>query len=144
MCIVVDNVLYQWGKLILHPVKGGENYYSVDLKDNPSVMNRRKYPRMPLSVACSVQVKGKNSSLQGAMINISANGFAFAVRTAEFMNAKEKRVRVELANSPVPGVNVLEGTVIRCTDNEGEYIVGCRMPVDHPLVMDYVNKNYAN
>lgn len=60
------------------------------------------------------------------------------------MEAKEKQVRVQLAETTIAGVSVLEGTVIRCTDNEGEYIVGCRMPVDHPLVMDYVKENYAN
>lgn len=144
LCIVVDNVLYQWSGLTLQPQKGSGNCYSVDLKENPSVMNRRKYPRMPLSGACEIVLRGTDKKIQGAMINISANGFAFAVRDAEFMNAKDRKVRLELVKSPIPGVTVLEGTVIRCTDNESEFIVGCRMPVDHPLVLDYVKKNYAN
>lgn len=37
---------------------------------------------------------------------------------------------------------VARGHVIRITDNEGTYIVGCRMLEDNKAIYDYVNQNY--
>ena len=33
--------------------------------------------------------------------------------------------------------------IIRCSNDEGNYIVGCRMPEDSNEIKDYVNKNYS-
>ena len=34
--------------------------------------------------------------------------------------------------------SVLEGHIIRCSNNNGVYIVGCQMPEDNPYIKDYV------
>ena len=36
----------------------------------------------------------------------------------------------------------LEGRIIRVTDNDGEYIVGCRMYEERKDIMEYVKENY--
>lgn len=42
------------------------------------------------------------------------------------------------------GDKPLEGCVIRCSNNDGEYIIGCRMPEDSEAIKDYVSKITAN
>ncbi len=37
----------------------------------------------------------------------------------------------------------IQGCIIRCSNDEGNYIVGCRMPDDSNEIKDYVNKNYS-
>ena len=37
----------------------------------------------------------------------------------------------------------IQGCIIRCSNDEGNYIVGCRMPEDSNEIKDYVNKNYS-
>ena len=39
---------------------------------------------------------------------------------------------------------MLVGQVIRVSDNEGKYIVGCRMLEDNIDIYNYVEKNYNN
>ena len=142
--IVVDNVLYYWDNIVIEAVKGRSgNCYKLLINSNPNVMNRRKYPRMPIANACTIKLEDSGSSFRGKMVNISANGFAFAVRDAEFADAKGRQVKLLLESFPLPELDTLEGCIIRSTNDEGEYIVGCRMPEDNLAVRDYVNKNYA-
>ena len=37
----------------------------------------------------------------------------------------------------------LDGRILRCSDNEGTYIVGCQMPEDNYEIMQYVNNALA-
>ena len=37
---------------------------------------------------------------------------------------------------------ILEGSIIRISNNDGEYVIGCSMPRDNRTVGEYVNKNY--
>ena len=46
----------------------------------PSIVNRRKYVRMPVNNKCTVTFKGGADVYEGTMVNISANGFAFQTR----------------------------------------------------------------
>ena len=43
---------------------------------------------------------------------------------------------------PVENARQLEGHIIRSTDNENVFIVGCRMPEDNTAVEQYVRNNY--
>lgn len=142
---VVDNVLYCWENMKMTPVKeNGKLMYKLPIHSNPRVINRRKYPRMPLSNPCRITLKGKNTAFNGAMVNISANGFAFAVRAKEFAEAKGKEVALAIEGfAPVEGC-ALEGCIIRSTDNAGEYIVGCRMPEDNMMIKEHVARYYRN
>ncbi len=142
--IVVDNVLYSWEDIEIRTAKNGEaGRYTLIVESNPQVFNRRKYPRMPLANACSIQIKGEEASYFGRMENISANGFAFACRDDIFASIKGKDVIVEVKDFDVLQGKPLEGCVIRSSNNDGEHIVGCRMPQDSNAIKEYVGKNYS-
>ena len=142
--IVVDNVVYSWKEIKLYRNDSGVNgKYRITVESNPQVINRRKYPRMPLVNRCSIQVKGEDQTYQGKMMNISANGFAFACRDALFASSKGKEIIVEVRDFDVLKGGRLEGCIIRSSNNDGEYIVGCRMPQDSDAIKEYVRKNYS-
>ncbi len=142
--IVVDNVLYTWDELEVHRAKPGEKgQYKITVDKNPKVFNRRKYPRMPLSNLCTIKAKEEDKTFHGKMVNISANGFAFAVRDEYFAQAKGTDVLVSVLGFEILKNKPLEGSVIRSSNNEGEFIVGCRMPEDHEGIKEYVKSNYC-
>lgn len=142
--IVVDNVLYCWENVPVRMAKTDENgNYVLTVENNPQVFNRRKYPRTPLTNMCTVRVKDTDILCCGNMVNISANGFAFTVREAAFADMKGQEVSVEVDDFPVLNDEYLIGTIIRCSNNDGEYIVGCRMPSDSKIIEEYVNSNYS-
>lgn len=141
---VVDNVLYCWNGIAIHNVKAGEKgQFKLTIDTNPQVYNRRKYPRMPLDNKCTISVDGTDITYYGHMVNISANGFAFSVNDSSFENMKGKNIVIEIDNFDVIKDKEIQGCIIRCYNDEGNYIVGCRMPEDSNEIKDYVNKNYS-
>lgn len=141
---VVDNVLYCWNDIAIHNVKAGEKgQFKLTIDTNPQVYNRRKYPRMPLDNKCTISVDGTDITYYGHMVNISANGFAFSVNDSSFENMKGKNIVIEIDNFDVIKDKEIQGCIIRCSNDEGNYIVGCRMPDDSNEIKDYVNKNYS-
>lgn len=143
--IVVNNTLYSWPDAKISAAKErGDNCYKLSVQSNPAVMNRRKYLRMTVSNTCSITLKETNKTCEGKMVNISANGFAFSSKEPIFSNSKGQEILVSIPNFPVPDVQKLEGCIIRSSDNDGEYIVGCRMPEDHLQIRDYIEKNRYN
>ena len=141
---VVDNVLYCWNGIAIHNVKAGEKgQFKLTIDTNPQVYNRRKYPRMPLDNKCTISVDGTDITYYGHMVNISANGFAFSVNDSSFENMKGKNIVIEIDNFDVIKDKEIQGCIIRCSNDEGNYIVGCRMSEDSNEIKDYVNKNYS-
>lgn len=142
--IVVDNTLYCWENVEITFAKSEEGgKYKLWVATNPQVFNRRKYPRMPLVNTCHIKVKGEDKSYMGRMVNLSANGFAFASREALFTELKGQNVIVEVNDLDILKGKVLEGCIIRSSNNSGEYIIGCRMPTDSEIIRDYVSKNFS-
>lgn len=143
MQIVVDNVLYDWKDLTFVALKDrGVGYYKVTIDSPPTVMNRRRYPRMIIHHKCIIELNDTKEQFEGKMANISANGFAFLVRNIKFANLIDANVTISIPEFAVPEARLLEGCIIRSTNNNGEYIVGCRMFEDNLAVKEYVNKNY--
>lgn len=143
--IVVDNVLYYWENISIRHSKAAESgEYKLYIESNPQVHNRRKYPRMPIVNACTIKFENDDKTYNGRMVNVSANGFAFSVCDSAFVNAKDKNIIVSVDNFDEICTNPLEGCIIRCSNNDGEYTVGCRMPEDIISIKHYVNKNYCN
>ena len=141
---VVDNVLYCWNDIAIHNVKAGEKgQFKLTIDTNPQVYNRRKYPRMPLNNKCTISVDGTDITYYGHMVNISANGFAFSVNDSSFETMKGQNIVIEIDNFDVIKDKEIQGCIIRCSNDEGNYIVGCRMPEDSNEIKDYVNKNYS-
>lgn len=143
--IVVDNVLYYWENISIRHSKAAESgEYKLYIESNPQVHNRRKYPHMPIANACTIKFENDDKTYNGRMVNVSANGFAFSVCDSAFVNAKDKNIIVSVDNFDEICTNPLEGCIIRCSNNDGEYTVGCRMPEDIISIKHYVNKNYCN
>ena len=141
---VVDNVLYCWNGIAIHNVKAGEKgQFKLTIDTNPQVYNRRKYPRMPLDNKCTISVDGTDITYYGHMVHISANVFAFSVNDSSFENMNGKTLVIEIDNFDVIKDKEIQGCIIRCSNDEGNYIVGCRMPEDSNEIKDYVNKNYS-
>ena len=141
--IVVDNVLYYWENISIRHSKAAESgEYKLYIESNPQVHNRRKYPRMPISNACTIRLEGTDKTYSGKMVNISANGFAFSVRDNVFASQKGRNVQLDVKDFAVIGNKPLTGCVIRSSNNEGEFIVGCRMPEDSEPIKEYVSRNY--
>ena len=78
----------------------------------------------------------------GKMVNISAGGFAFSVLNQTFAESIGKDIVLSIADFPLESAKKLEGHIIRSTDNDGQFIVGCRMPQDNEEIERYVNRNY--
>ena len=140
--IVVENVLYVWSDAEIR-VSEAEGDYVIIIDTNPQVFNRRKYPRMPFTEMCTIRVVDTGILCCGTMVNISANGFAFSVREEAFANLKGNEVSVEVDGLEVLEGQYLVGSIIRCSNNNGEYVVGCRMPEDNKAIDEFVSRNYC-
>ena len=138
--IVVDNGVYSWKDIKITNTK--DRKYAITIKGNPTVLNRRKYKRMPLSNSCNVSIQGIKKNFNGKMINISANGFAIETTLKEVEEAKNNKITIEIEGLPELGCKKIVGTIIRVTNNSGTYIVGCRMLDDNREIYEYVEKNY--
>lgn len=137
--IIVHNALYIWQNSSIEPVKSGERSVNIiHVKGNPKVVNRRKYPRLPLSNSCQVTIGNMDLGCDGRMIDVSANGFAFTTTEKKLREAKGRQVAVAVNNFPVLNDKALEGIIIRVSDHDGEYLVGCRMYEDNKVLRDYV------
>ena len=139
--IVVDNGIYCWSDTKIVESKDGT--YIVSISGNPTVLNRRKYRRMPLNNSCEIKLKTSDKVLKGKMVNISANGYAFATYSLDIANAKNSLISIEIDGFELVKGKKLDGTIIRITNNDGEYIVGCRMLDDHRDIYEFVEKNYS-
>lgn len=141
--IVVDNVLYKWDNLKISAAKNNANHYILTVFSNPNVMNRRKYPRMPISDSCTITFENNNQTYTGNMVNLSANGFAFAARDGIFANSKDMVITLSIPGFALAEARTLEGSIIRVTHNDNQYIVGCQMPDDSLAIRDYIKVNYT-
>lgn len=142
--VVVDNVLYCWESVQIRVTGSNENGdYCVIIESNPQVFNRRKYPRMPLANAAKIRFRDNDKVYIGRMVNISANGFAYAVREPLFASSKGKEVFVNIDDFDVLNGKSIQGSIIRSSDNGGEYIVGCRMAEDNMIIKEYVGAQFS-
>ncbi len=138
--VTVDNTMYQWKDVrISHAKQNGEPVYRIDVEGNPEVVNRRKYPRLPMTNDCRIELRAENKTYEGRMVNISAGGFAFACPDSDFADVVGKRIEMKIHNFDVVS-GTLKGTVIRSSNDNGTYIVGCRMPEDNIQIRDYVQE----
>lgn len=140
--ITAGNILYCWDKAVISsaPEKGA-HAFKIIINTRPRINNRRKYPRMDLNNACTIKFKNSDTEYTATMDNISANGFAFLATDNIFTQSKNASVTVTIHDFALPDHNVLEGRIIRCSDDNGLFIVGCQMPEDNFYILEYVEKN---
>ena len=132
--VTVGNVMYCWKKLTI------TRDLVVHIETQPEILNRRKYPRMDLSNNCTIKLKGSDSTFKGKLDNISANGFAFLTKDPYFLDNKGAQITISIDNFALPEHSKLDGYVIRCSNNDGTYIVGCQMPEDNYYIQTYVDE----
>ena len=132
--VTVGNVMYCWKKLT------NTRDLVVHIETQPEILNRRKYPRMDLSNNCTIKLKGSDTTFKGKLDNISANGFAFLTKDPYFLNNKGAQITISIDNFALPEHSKLDGYVIRCSNNDGTYIVGCQMPEDNYYIQTYVDE----
>ncbi len=140
----VGNVLYCWDKVVIKPDPSQRpQSYQVEVDTKPQILNRRKYPRMDISNLCKITITDSGQTFEGRMDNICANGFAFLSRDSFFADKKGTPIKLEISNF-APADKPLEGRIIRSSNNEGVYIVGCQMPEDNKKIKEYVEKHMKN
>lgn len=140
--ITAGNILYCWDKAVISPApEKGAHAFKIIINTRPRINNRRKYPRMDLNNACTIKFKNSDTEYAATMDNISANGFAFLATDNIFTQSKNASITVTIHDFALPDHNVLEGRIIRCSDDNGLFIVGCQMPEDNFYILEYVEKN---
>ena len=140
--ITAGNILYCWDKAVISPApEKGAHAFKIIINTRPRINNRRKYPRMDLNNACTIKFKNSDTEYAANMDNISANGFAFLATDNIFTQSKNASITVTIHDFALPDHNVLEGRIIRCSDDNGLFIVGCQMPEDNFYILEYVEKN---
>lgn len=140
--ITAGNILYCWDKAAISPApEKGAHAFKIVINTRPRINNRRKYPRMDLDNACTIKFNNSEKEYAATMDNISTNGFAFLATDNIFTQSKNASVTVTIHDFALPDHNVLEGRIIRCSDDNGLFIVGCQMPEDNFYILEYVEKN---
>lgn len=136
--VVVGNNLYGWKNVQVTQLHSGE--FKIIVHGTPEVMNRRKYNRLSLTNRCNILVEETGKNYECNMVNISAGGFAFATTEPSFVGRKGAKLRVKIADFAAVSEE-LDAVVIRVTNNEGTYYIGCRMFEDNMDIDAYVQKN---
>ena len=140
--VTAGNILYCWDKAAISPApENGEHAFKITITTRPRINNRRKYPRMDLNNTCTIKFKNSDTEYAATMENISANGFAFLATDKIFTQSKNAEVIITIHDFALPNHNELEGRIIRCSDDNGLYIVGCQMPEDNFYILEYVENN---
>ena len=140
--VTAGNILYCWDKAAISPApESGEHAFRITITTRPRINNRRKYPRMDLNNTCTIKFKNSDTEYAATMENISANGFAFLATDKIFTQSKNTEVIITIHDFALPNHNELEGRIIRCSDDNGLYIVGCQMPEDNFYILEYVENN---
>ena len=139
--ITAGNILYCWDKAVISPApEKGAHAFKIIINTRPRINNRRKYPRMDLNNACTIKFKNSDTEYAATMDNISANGFAFLATDNIFTQSKNASITVTIHDFALPDHNVLEGRIIRCSDDNGLFIVGCQMPEDNFLSLIHISE----
>jgi len=141
LTVIVDNRIYRWDDV--KPTIQSANTLGIAVKGNPKVYNRRKYRRIPLFNHCQFTLDGSDQHFHGTMVNLSAGGYAFFSEAEVLKTSKTQKIRLSINDLEFLGNKVLEGSVIRVTDNNGVYIVGCRMLEDNMDIHNYIEANYS-
>ena len=57
---------------------------------------------------------------------------------SSFMDNKGKDITIQIENFALPQHSTLDGHIIRCSSNNGTYLVGCQLPEDNYDIKVYV------
>lgn len=130
--VVVNNTTYHWANAtILHAQK---NTVAVRADGQPTVANRRKYPRLSLVNPCEIALKSGETST-GNMTNISANGLAFTTENSEIKMGELLKIHINhfIVQEPLSAVAIRKAVL-----SNGTIQYSCRMLDDDMGIAEYV------
>lgn len=137
--VIVNNSMYIWDDVVISKKdKVGAGHYHLFIETNPRVLNRRKHPRLAMRNDCEIYVKSMDKTFKGKMVNISAGGYAFVCTAPEFAKVVGQDIRLKINEFQLLGGEELPGIAIRSTNDNGTFVVGCRMPEDNMEIQHYV------
>lgn len=137
--VVYRNVVYKWKNVQMWAEKEKNTlYYFIEIKENPEVINRRKYTRLEISNPCKLKFVKGGEEAKAEMKNISANGFCFTCRADLFRDKKFEEIDLEIDGFEVVNNKKLRGEILRVTESEGVYTVGGRLAKDYLEIDQYI------
>lgn len=134
--VTVGNIIYQWDNATIESVI--DDTYTLYANSIPHIFNRRKYPRLDITNSCTITVKSTGETFRERMENISANGFAILCKNPFFATSKGLDISLAIDDFIISDSSEIEGKIIRCSNNDNVYIIGCQMPEDNNDIMNYV------
>ena len=140
--VIVNNAIYIWNEIKVAKHDSAGNYLLL-LEKSPKVMNRRKYPRLPIHNTCDGKWFSDGADFSGQMVNISAGGFAFSCADSRFASAVGEQIMLRIHDFDLLKDSILSGIVIRSTNDDGAYVVGCRMMQDNMEISKYVENKLS-
>ena len=132
MQVVVNNELYAWETVKIKP--HGLDKLMVNVIGAPNVANRRKHKRIPISNTCEIKTTDRNVEAKGTMVNISAGGYAFKTSDKRIVEGKNSTVKITIDNFPAVEGKELAGRILRVSEKNREYTIGCQTYDEHPEV----------
>lgn len=139
--VTVGNVIYKWTTVQIASEGKKASTFLLTISSRPKINNRRKFPRLDLSNPCTITIKETGETVDGKLYNISANGFAFLAKDDFFFRHKGAAITIKIQDFDLLKHDQFDGNVIRCSNDDGLYIVGCQMPEDDFFLRDYVKQH---
>ena len=135
--VIVDNTTYHWMNVSI--CQTSNHTVLVQITGKPIVANRRKFPRLPITNPCEITSKD-GAKATGTIVNISANGLAFATRDTQIKLGELIKVRID--NFIVS--NDLVAVAIRTAELANGLIqYSCRMLDDNAEIEAYVESKLS-
>ncbi len=130
--VVVNNTTYNWTTAEI--LRAQKNIVAVRADGQPTVVNRRKYPRMSLISACEITQKSGETTL-GDMVNISANGLAFTTKDDTLNMGELLKIHINhfVVQEPISAVAIRKAILLN-----GRTQYSCRMLDDNMKIAEYV------
>ena len=130
--VVVNNTTYYWANAaILHTQK---NTVAVRADGQPTIANRRKFPRLSLTNPCDITSKSGEATT-GNMTNISANGLAFTTENSDIKMGELLKIQIHhfAVQEPLSAVAIRKAVL-----SKGTIQYSCRMLDDNMEIAEYV------
>ena len=136
MQIVVNNELYAWDEVKIK--ESDYNKLEVTVIGTPTVINRRKHKRIPISNSCEIKTADASVTAKGSMINISAGGYAFKTTDKRVAEGKDSVVKLVIHDFPPFEGKEVAGRILRVSEKNQKYTIGCQTYNEHPEVYTIV------
>ena len=101
---------------------------------------RRKRNCLPeiATSACGLLAMTYQGSMAPGTVHCTELAVRLPLRGRAWLSPPLQRA-IDIQNFALSDQSHLEGHVIRCSDDEGVYIVGCQMPEDNYAIRNYVD-----